>query len=142
MAYPKRHFTEEARRVARRQANVRYRARIAAMRPPLPTREERFWSYVDRTGGCWIWTKARNRGGYGVFRWSFDGKFGMHLTHRIAWSLLIGPLNELGILHRCDNPPCVRPDHLFQGNQEANMADAARKDRMGHHGRTRAKGVR
>lgn len=86
----------------------------------------RFWEKVDPSGDCWVWTgRARNRG-YGVV--SVDGRG--RLAHRVAWELERGPIPEgLNVLHRCDNPPCVRPDHLFLGTQADNMADMTEKKR-------------
>ncbi len=85
-----------------------------------------FWARVDTSGVCWVWTGAKNSGGYGDIR--YDGrKVG---THRVAWELTNGPIpNGLWVLHRCDNPPCVRPDHLFLGTNTDNMRDRASKGR-------------
>jgi hypothetical protein len=69
----------------------------------------RFWSYVNRTDGCWLWTGGLNRKRYGMF-WLA----GTHTpAHRYAYELLIGPIPEgLQIDHLCRNPPCVNPHHL------------------------------
>jgi hypothetical protein len=54
----------------------------------------------------------------------------MHRTHRVAWELAFGPIPEgLWVLHHCDNPPCVRPDHLFLGTNLDNVQDKCRKGR-------------
>lgn len=87
--------------------------------------EERFWRFVNRSNGCWLWTGGRNRpGGYGTF----DGKG----AHRFSWCLHFGEIpDRLNVLHRCDNPDCVSPDHLFLGTQADNMTDMNRKGRHG-----------
>ena len=101
--------------------------------------EERFWSFVDRPDplNCWVWMgKDCLPGGYGRFSVSGSGSKGTRrreLAHRFSWSLVHGdiPIN-LEILHRCDNPPCVNPAHLFLGTQSENIRDAVRKGRMPH----------
>lgn len=70
--------------------------------------------------GCQIWTAGVDGAGYGQIR--IDGK--TEGTHRVSWSLANGPIPEgLFILHRCDTPPCINPDHLFPGTQSDNIAD-------------------
>ncbi len=96
---------------------------------------DRFWSKVDKNGpviyeelgSCWIWTAARNGpNGYGAFR---IGKQ-KHDAHRVAYELQIGPIPEgLCVLHKCDNPPCVRGDHLFVGTRGDNNKDMHKKGR-------------
>jgi hypothetical protein len=91
---------------------------------------ERFWSKVQKTETCWLWTAYYDRikcGGYG--RINFNGKPGV-LAHRAAWMLTNGPIPAgLCVLHRCDTPRCVRPDHLFLGTNADNMADRDAKGR-------------
>jgi hypothetical protein len=89
---------------------------------------DRFWGKVDRSGGadaCWGWIGAKHGGGYGLIR---CGK--LCRAHRVSWEMEYGPVPEgLHVLHRCDNPPCVNPAHLFLGTHQDNMDDRTAKDR-------------
>jgi len=87
---------------------------------------ERFWNKVNKSGKCWEWTAGKDSKGYGLFK--LNGK--MVLAHRRSWILTNGeiPLG-MGILHKCDNPSCVNPKHLFIGNHQTNMADRDLKER-------------
>jgi hypothetical protein len=93
------------------------------------TLAERFEPYVDRSAGptgCWPWLGHRVTSGYGrlVFRRQNLG------AHRIAWELYDGSSpGELDVLHRCDNPPCCNPRHLFLGTHRDNMVDKVAKGR-------------
>lgn len=76
---------------------------------------------------CWEWQGRRNKGGYGVHTVGHSIKI---LAHREGWARAKGPIPAgLCVLHRCDNPPCVRPDHLFLGTRKDNLKDMTRKGR-------------
>ena len=100
--------------------------------------KSRFWPKVRRGTKCWEWIAARQphpRGKgftYGIF-WVGDRKAGtgkMIQAHRVAWELTKGPAPAgMKVLHKCDNPACVRPSHLFLGTQKDNMADMVAKGR-------------
>lgn len=89
---------------------------------------DRFWGNVERAtneDSCWEWTGLRSEG-YGSI--SYAGR--MRRAHRVSWELHNGPIPQgLLVLHRCDNPPCVRPDHLFLGTVTDNNRDRAVKGR-------------
>lgn len=108
----------------------RFCSRTCARReqPKIPL-ETRFWLKVQRDDsedGCWLWTGASNGHGYGQI-W-FDGK--IHHASRVGYRLQVGDFaEELHILHRCDNPPCVRGSHLTPGTRADNMRDSSLKGR-------------
>jgi hypothetical protein len=85
---------------------------------------KRFWSQVRKGDGCWEWTGARSKG-YGQVRLN-GRRVGAHVA---SFELNVGPVGGLDVLHRCDNPPCVRPDHLFLGTAKDNVADMMAKGR-------------
>ena len=89
--------------------------------------EERFWSKVQQGAGCWEWTAYRSRRqGRGMFRVGNA----MCWAPRIAWELHHGPIPAgLNVLHHCDNPGCVKPEHLFLGTQADNVHVMEQKQR-------------
>ena len=90
----------------------------------------RFWSKVRVVDGdeCWTWT-ASTRGEYGQFSFTVDGKTYKVSAHQFSHELFIGPVGDMHVLHGCDNPPCVRPDHLHVGTHAENMAEMAERGR-------------
>jgi len=96
-----------------------------------PKDVERFWSKVDKSGGpdaCWNWTAYKGRKGYGRIGWGGPGL--PKLSHRVAYEIAFGEFpEEQQVLHRCDNPSCVNPSHLFLGTNRDNVNDRQRKGR-------------
>src|SRR3990167_9655999 len=87
----------------------------------------RFWNKVNKTDNCWNWIGGKTVAGYGCFK--LDGR--NYLTHRLVYAWTYGPFAKgLNVCHKCDNPSCVRPDHLFLGTYSENMQDASRKGRL------------
>lgn len=100
--------------------------------------EERF--IPEPNTGCWIWMGNRfslKRGGYGCFTMRPAGIRAVR-AHRLSWEIYCAAITPAQhVLHRCDNPICVNPDHLFLGDQRSNMDDKvskARQDRGDQHG--------
>jgi hypothetical protein len=95
---------------------------------PRRSTEQDFWKYVNKRSleECWIWTGALTDCGYGRVRYHQKG----WKAHRLAWVLTHGSIAEgMDILHKCDNPPCCNPNHLFTGTQADNIADMVSKGR-------------
>lgn len=89
--------------------------------------EQRFWQKVRKGDGCWEWTANRDEKGYGRFRYP-GARAGR--AHRFSYIHHFGPIaGGLQVCHRCDNPPCVRPDHLFLGTNSDNQKDSVQKGR-------------
>lgn len=89
-----------------------------------------FWEKVNIRGAeeCWEWHAGRNRYGYGNFK--CKGK--TISAHRLAWSLTHGEIPPgLCVCHKCDNPPCCNPAHLFLETSKGNTRDSVSKGRIG-----------
>ena len=92
----------------------------------MNTLKKRFLQKVDTGSECWLWKGCKNKQGYGSIRVQRKTQ----LAHRIAYLLFVGtvPL-EMDVLHKCDTPSCVRPDHLFLGTAKDNSRDMIQKGR-------------
>ena len=95
---------------------------------PQPTHKmvSRFWDKVDFEGECREWQGLKNPAGYGRVGFQYQSL----LAHRVSWMMTNGPVPPgLFVLHACDNPGCVRPSHLFLGDDAANHKDMVDKGR-------------
>ena len=82
-------------------------------------------AYVEDKNGCWIWQGYINKRGYGI-----ASRKGLRIrAHRLFYQAYKGAIKDLHVLHKCDNPSCVNPDHLFLGTHKDNMRDKAKKGR-------------
>lgn len=82
---------------------------------------------INKDTGCWEWQRAKLRGGYGNLR--VDGKYWQ--AHRYSYQLFFGiPVDGFDVCHKCDNPSCVNPKHLFLGNDLSNARDKVNKNRQ------------
>lgn len=89
--------------------------------------EQRLIRNVHKTESCWVWLGCKNAYGYGVMAY----KMKRQLAHRWAYQIFNGPLKKgLGVLHKCHNPSCVNPRHLYLGNQKQNMRDCVLASRQ------------
>jgi len=90
--------------------------------------EERFWKKVVKREGCWSWIGSTDGNGYGQINEGGRGR--LLKAHRVSYQIAFGPISdEIDVLHRCDNPNCTNPEHLFLGTHTDNMRDMWAKGR-------------
>lgn len=83
------------------------------------------WTVTDT--GCWEWNGYRMPRGYGSLKYHSQHR----LAHRLAHEAWVGPIPDgHQVNHRCDNPPCINPEHLYAGTQEDNMRDMSERSRF------------
>jgi hypothetical protein len=94
---------------------------------------ERFEAFFVKVDGCWLWNGTKKDQGYGNFHWNVGKGRSKHIivAHRASWLLYRGEVPAgLLVLHRCDTPACVNPDHLFLGTNQDNIDDRNAKGRQ------------
>lgn len=116
----------------RRDCSAKYRFKnkpnpdFRSLKGRVVNTEEKFWSLVNKSDGCWLWTGSKNENGYGVF--SYRGK--EWRAHRLAYFFINGHIPEdEKACHQCDTPACVNPHHIFLGSQTENIKDCVSKNR-------------
>lgn len=112
-----------------RRQGVTLRSRSYRKPMPVPTWDEFFASRTRAAAECINWKGSRDKSGYG--RLNCRALPGLVFAHRVSWRLAYGEFDHsLRVLHKCDNPSCVRPSHLFLGTQADNVADMVAKGRI------------
>lgn len=94
---------------------------------PVQRQLRRFWNNVEKSDGCWTWTGAVFANGLGYGSVYFDGK--TRLAHRVSWLIHTGEEADKLVLHHCDNPKCVNPEHLYVGDHKDNARDRETRNR-------------
>lgn len=123
--YPRANHRNGAKHFCSRHCQSKY---LARQRPVQPV-GDRFFSKVVKNpdNGCWEWTGAHGPAGHGQF--VVDHK--KVVASRFSWELHFGKIPDgMEVCHKCDNPPCVNPEHLFLGTQGDNMRDCSAKGRL------------
>jgi len=99
----------------------------------LKANEHKFWLRVNKLGDndCWCWNTYISKSGYGQFKFCYLSKYYQFTASRVSYELKVGLIPDgLLVCHKCDNPKCVNPKHLFLGTQKDNMDDKVNKNRQ------------
>ena len=95
------------------------------------TTEQKLLNKINKVNGCWEWTASADKDGYGYLR--INNK--KPKAHRLAYETWIGPIPEdkPQVLHHCDNPPCINPEHLYAGTNKDNVKDRIKRNRSSRY---------
>jgi hypothetical protein len=113
----------------RKAIRIFFKKNLLRHQPTQKLNAEDFWNKMDKSNsdGCWVWSGIVDYKGYGKIK--FNNK--RYKTHRLAYILTNGEIcDNLLVCHKCDNPPCCNPDHLFLGTNQDNIIDCLKKDRQ------------
>ena len=99
--------------------------------------KKRFWSKVKKTDTCWLWTGSVDIGGYGQFMVQREKRSRHFKASRASYLMAKGSCSGLKVLHKCDTPACVNPEHLVLGTQTDNLRAAALRKRVPQYKLTR-----
>jgi hypothetical protein len=116
-------------------SNITLKRKSNRSRTPITQRFGRY-VYLSLSNGCWEWRGARDERGYGMIGKEGGKGAGSIRAHRLSYQIFyrVNLTREECVCHRCDNPPCVNPDHLFVGSQLDNMLDMISKNRNSNRG--------
>lgn len=115
-------FNITRERVRQITASLGYKRPKKVKKSRIERRTELFFSNINK-GNCWEWTGKKTKYGYGIF-----GFLGESYAHRVSWVIHNGEIpKEMFVLHKCDNPSCLNPSHLYLGNQTQNMKDRSER---------------
>ena len=120
--YMRQHRAKKSTYVGRKPSGANYSMALAIKADWI----DRFNSKIDRSGDCHIWTGQKNNAGYGVF---YSANMTL-LAHRLVRAMHGGDLMTPVVMHTCDNPSCVNPDHLVDGTYLENSQDMYAKGRQ------------
>lgn len=127
----KRRITRKLIATAKKNLVKARAASLASWRDPQRI-VERFWARVEKghPDECWPWKGARKKQGYGTVAFLRKDRF----AHRVAFEFTYGPIPKgMDCCHKCDNPPCCNPNHLFAGTRTENLLDSVAKGRYNSH---------